>query len=180
MSKSVVVISSTMRKGGNSELLAEEFAKGAKESGNHVEMIYLRDLEIRFCFGCLACQTMGHCVIDDGASKVMEKVRNADILVFATPIYYYAMCGQLKTFLDRMNPIFAAGHSFKDIYLLTTAADTGAAAMDGAIKEMQGWIDCFAGARLAGVIRGNGIDRLGAIKDHPQIMEEAYHLGKMI
>lgn len=180
MSKSVVVVSSTMCKGGNSELLAEEFAKGARESGNHVEMIYLRDLEIRFCFGCLACQTVGNCVIDDGASKVMEKIRSADVLVFSTPVYYYAMCGQLKTFLDRMNPIYAAGHIFKEVYLLATAADTEPAAMDGAIKEIQGWIDCFEGVRLAGVVRGNGVDRLGAIKEHADILKEAYRYGKMI
>lgn len=62
----------------------------------------------------MACIETKKCVIKDNTTEVMEKVRTADVLVFATPIYYYAICGQLKTFLDRMNPIYSAGHNFKE------------------------------------------------------------------
>jgi len=178
MSKKVVIISSTYRKGGNSELLAKQFEKGAIESGNEVETIYLRDININFCRGCFACLNLKHCVLKDDATELMEKVKNADVICFATPIYYYAVSGQLKTFLDRMNPIFSAGHNFKGVYLLTSANDTDPKAMDGAIKDIQGWIDCFDGVELKGVVKGNGTNDIGDILKHENKLEEAYEFGK--
>lgn len=181
MSKKVVIISSSLRKNGNSELLAEEFARGAAEAGNQVDTIFLRDMELKFCKGCLACQTAHHCVINDGASAVQERVQHADVLVFATPVYYYAVCGQLKTFLDRMNPLFAAGHDFRQIYLLASSADSEDSAMDGAVKDLEGWISCFDGAELSGVVRGTGADKLGEIKTtNPSALAEAYKMGKLV
>lgn len=180
MKKNIVIISSTMRKGGNSEILAQEFARGAKDAGNQVEIIYLRDIKMQFCSGCLACNNLKHCVIDDDAAKITETVRNADILVFATPIYYYAMCGQLKTFIDRMNPIYTAGHSFTDIYLLATSADNDTAAMDGAIKEIQGLIDCFDGVKLTKVLYGIGAVNVGDIHNCKQTLVDAYKMGNEI
>ena len=94
-------------------------------------------------------------------------MQHADVIVFATPIYYYEMCGQMKTLLDRMNPLYTSEYAFRDIYLLTTAAENDESAMDGAVKGMQGWIDCFEQARLAGVIRGVGISDAGTAKNIP-------------
>jgi len=102
MSKKVLIVVASPRKDGNSELLAEEFARGAAEAGNQVEIVRLREMELNFCRGCLACQKTHRCVISDGASAVLERVQHAVALVFATPVYYYAVSGQLKTFLDRM------------------------------------------------------------------------------
>lgn len=180
MSRKVLIISSSMRKNGNSETLAKEFEKGAKENGNEVKMLYLRDLEINFCRGCMACLKTKKCAIKDNTTEVMEKVRTSDVLVFATPIYYYAVSGQLKTFLDRMNPIYSAGHNFKEVYLLTTAADEDDTAMDGAIKDLEGWISCFDGVKLAGVVKGTNTDNLGDILKHTNKLEEAYNMGKNV
>lgn len=176
--KKVIVVYSSYRKGGNSELLAEEFAKGATDAGNTVERIFLRDLNINFCRGCLACQKIGKCVINDDLAKLIDVVRNADVLCFATPIYYYAISGQLKTFLDRMNPIFAIGHNFRDVYLITSANDTDPSAMDTAVSDIQGWCACFSGVSLAGVVRGNSTNNIGDIKKYPNKLIEAYNLGK--
>ena len=123
MNKSIIVINSTNRKNGNSEVLVNEFINGAKEN-NNVEVINLRELNFGFCIGCLACQNTGKCVLNDDISKVIDKVKNADILVFATPIYYYAMSGQLKTFLDRMNPLYIADYKFKEAYLFTRRSNS--------------------------------------------------------
>ena len=79
----------------------------------------------------------------DDAANIAEKVQHADVIAFATPIYYYEMCGQMKTLLDRMNPLYTSEYAFRDIYLLTTAAENDESAMDGAVKGMQGWIDWF-------------------------------------
>ena len=93
MAKNIVVISSTLRKNGNSELLAKEFLKGAQEVGNNVEFVTLQDKEIKFCKGCLACQKIGHCVITDDTIEITEKMKNADVIAFASPIYYYEFQG---------------------------------------------------------------------------------------
>lgn len=106
-----------------------------------------------------------------------EDFQNADILAFATSVYYYAVCGQMKTLLDRLNPLFARKNKFQDIYLLATAADDEDSAMDGAVKDMQGWIDCFSGVKLKGVIRGIGVAEKGAINNTP-FPEQAYEMGK--
>lgn len=179
MDKKVLIISTSFRKGGNSETLADEFAKGAKDAGHQVEKICLYDKTIHFCKGCLVCQKTGHCIIQDDANSIVEKMRKAEVIAFATPIYYYEMCGQMKTMLDRSNPLFPFDYKFQDIYLLTTAADNNESAMDGAVKGLQGWIDCFEKAVLKGVIRGIGLDNIGAIKENPAL-DKAYHMGNTI
>ena len=101
------------------------------------------------------------------------------VLVFATPVYYYAVSGQLKTFLDRLNPLYVRDNKFKEVYLLTTAADNDESAMDGAVKDLQGWIDCFNGVTLKGVIRGVGVTEKGAV-NNTAFPEQAYNMGKNV
>lgn len=100
MNKKVLVISSSFRTKGNSARLAEEFCKGAIDAGNEVEFISLHDKNINFCRGCLACQKTKKCVISDDVDIIREKILHADIVAFATPVYYYGISGQLKTLLD--------------------------------------------------------------------------------
>ena len=123
MDKKVLIISSSPRKGGNSETLAAAFAKGALEAGNEVETVYLREKQYGFCKGCFVCLKLGHCVIKDDAVEVAAKMHDADVLVFVTPVYYYSVSGQLKTMLDRANPLFDTDYAFTKVYLLATAAE---------------------------------------------------------
>lgn len=81
------------------------------------------------------------------------------MLVFATPIYYYEMSGQLKTFLDRMNPLYPKENSFREVYLLAASADDAPEAMDGAVKGIEGWVACFDGVCLKGVVQGHRRER---------------------
>ena len=120
--KNILIISSSLRRGSNSEALAMEFARGAADAGNKVELISLRDKDIRFCRGCLACQKTLKCVMADDAQAIVAKMHDADVIAFATPIYYYEMSGQLKTLLDRANPLYSSDYHFRDIYMLTSAA----------------------------------------------------------
>ena len=177
MSKKVLVISTSPRKGGNSETLADEFIRGAQEAGNSVEKITLYDKSIGFCKGCLACQTTRRCVIRDDADTIAQAMLTADVIAFATPIYYYGMCGQMKTMLDRANPLFPADYQFRDIYLLAAAAEEDAHTVDGAVTGLQGWIDCFEKARLAGTVFAGGVTAVGEIQGHPAL-EQAYELGR--
>lgn len=125
MSKKVIVLSTSLRSSSNSELLAKSFVEGAKESGNEVEYISLKNKDIRFCIGCLTCQKTGHCVIKDDVAGIMDSVINADVVVWASPIYYYEMSGQMKTLIDRLNPMYSKDYRFRDVYLLATAAEEG-------------------------------------------------------
>ena len=121
--KKVLVISASPRVNSNSEALAKAFAKGAEESGHEVELISLRGKTINFCRGCFVCQEKQRCVIRDDADAICQKALTADVLVFATPIYYYEMSGQLKTMLDRLNPLYPSDYAFTDVYFLCSAAE---------------------------------------------------------
>ena len=179
MSKKVLVISTSPRKGGNSDTLADEFARGARERGNSVEKVTLYDKTIGFCKGCLTCQTTQRCVIRDDADVIARKMLTADVIVFATPIYYYGMCGQMKTLLDRANPLYSAEYAFRDIYLLAAAAEEDEHTVDGAVTGLTGWIDCFEKARLAGTVFAGGVTAVEEIQGHPAL-QKAYEMGKTI
>ena len=179
MNKRVVILSSSPRRGGNSELLAEAFARGAQESGNQVETVYLREKQYGFCRGCLACQKLAHCVIRDDAVEVAAMMHDADVLVFATPVYYYSVSGQLKTMLDRANPLYGTDYAFTKAYLLATAAEDGRETVEGTVRAVQGWVDCFGRCKLAGTVFAGGVTDAGDIAGHPAL-EKAHQMGKEI
>lgn len=112
---------------------------------------------LQFCCSCLAYQKTGKCIIKDDANEIAEKVKNADVVVFATPVYYYAMSGQMKTLIDRMNCLFSSNYRFRDVYLIASAADTDKSALDGAIKEVEGWAACFSKVEFKDTIYGVGL-----------------------
>ena len=179
MSKKILVISTSPRKGGNSDALADEFVRGAQETGNQVEKVTLYDKTIGFCKGCLSCQSSRRCVIRDDADTIAQKMGAADVIAFATPIYYYGMCGQMKTMLDRSNPLFSADYQFRNIYLLAAAAEEDAHTVDGAVTGLMGWIDCFEKASLAGTVFAGGVTAAGEIQGHPAL-KKAYEMGKRV
>lgn len=179
MSKKVLIISSSPRKGGNSETLAKYFADGALSAGNEVETVYMREKNINFCRGCFACLKLGKCVINDDAAEIVTKMHDADVIVFATPVYYYSISGQLKMMLDRSNPIFDTDYVFTKAYLLATAAEDEDYTVEGAVKAVQGWVDCFERCELAGVVFAGNCNDVGDIKGHPAL-EKAYAAGASV
>ena len=179
MSKQILVISTSPRKGGNSDTLADAFIQGAREAGHKVEKVSLSDKTIGFCKGCLTCVKTQRCIIHDDAADIAQQMRTADVLAFATPIYYYGMCGQMKTLLDRSNPLYSAEYHFRDIYLLAAAAEEDEHTVDGTVTGLQGWIDCFDKARLAGTVFAGGVTSVGEIQGHAAL-ERAHKMGKHI
>ena len=150
--KKIIVISTSLRHGSNSDMLADHFIDGAKSAGNDVEKISLVGKNIQFCKGCMACQKLGRCTIKDDVNDIMAKVLQADVVVWATPIYYYEMSGQMKTLIDRMNAMYEQDYQFRDVYLLTTAAEDEAETPKRAETGLTGWIDCYPKSRLAGTL----------------------------
>ena len=179
MNKKVLIISSSPRKGGNSETLAAAFAKGAREAGDQVETVSLREKQVGFCKGCLACLKLGHCVIQDDAVEIAAKMHDADVLVFATPVYYYCVSGQLKTMLDRANPLYDTDYAFTQAYLLAAAAEDAPETFEGTEKAVQGWVDCFPRCTLAGTVFAGGVNDVGEIAGHVAL-EQAYQMGKEV
>jgi len=177
--KKILIVSASPRKNSNSEALALAFARGAREAGHEAELISLRGRTINFCRGCFVCQEKQRCVIRDDADTICQKALEADALVFATPIYYYEMSGQLKTLLDRLNPLFPSDYAFRDVYLLTAAAEDEETVPQRAVSGVEGWIECFARARLAGTVFMGGVTAAGENPAHPAL-ERAYEMGKAV
>ena len=177
--KKVIVISTSLRPGSNSHALAEQFAKGAEAAGHQVEFVSLRGKEIKFCIGCLSCQKTGACVIKDDVPAIMESVLNADVVCWATPIYYYEMSGQMKTLIDRMNAMYPKDYKFRDVYLLTTATENEEGSPKRAETGLTGWIDCFPKSRLAGTLFCGGVTMPRDIEGNGKL-QEAYELGKNV
>ena len=179
MSK-VLIITTSLRAKSNSDVLAERLLAGAKDAGHDVEMISLKGKTIKFCIGCLACQKTQRCVLKDDAVAIAEKVKNADTLVFVTPIYYYEMSGQMKTLLDRMNPLYPSDYKFRKVYLLSVAAEDEEETPEKAISGMQGWVDCFEKAELVGSLFCGGLNNAGEAIGKKEAQDEAYQFGKSL
>jgi putative NADPH-quinone reductase len=177
--KNVVVISTSLRPGSNSNMLAEQFAEGARVAGHQVEFISLRDKEIKFCIGCLSCQKTGACVIEDDVPAIMESVLNADVVCWATPIYYYEMSGQMKTLIDRMNAMYPKDYRFREVYLLTTAAENEDYTSAGTENGLMGWIECYEKSELKGHLFCGGVGGPKEIEGNAKL-HEAYEMGKNI
>ena len=179
MSK-VLIISTSLRVGSNSEALARECEAGAKAVGSEVEFISLKGKKINYCMGCLVCQKAQKCVWKDDAEEICEKMKNVDTVVFATPIYYYEMSGQMKTLLDRLNPLYPSDYKFRKVYLIATAAEEGAEVFQKAVSGLQGWMDCFPKAEFCGLVPGGGIHAANSAKRRVDMMNKAYDLGAFL
>ena len=160
-------------------MLADKFAEGARNAGNEVEKISLMGKDIQFCKGCFACQKLGRCVIKDDVNDITAKVLEADVVVWATPIYYYEMSGQMKTLIDRMNAMYPLDYKFRDVYLLTTAAEDEEETPKRAEEGLTGWIDCYPKSRLAGTLFCGGVNEAREI-DGNKKLQEAFEMGKNI
>ena len=176
--KKVLIISSTPRKGGNSDILCDEFAAGAKEAGNKVEKIRIADKKIGYCTGCYACQKTGTCAIKDDAKKVIDKMMAADVIVLASPVYFYTICAQLKALIDRTVVIYP-NLTNKRFYYILTMADTNRDKFDGSLAALRGFLDCCEGSEECGMVCADGVYEKGTING-TKFIAEAKTLGRSV
>lgn len=177
MNKKVLAISSSPRRGGNSDLLCDQFLAGAREAGNHTEKLFLKDKTIHYCTGCGSCFSRGKgCTQKDDMGEVLERMIAADVIVMATPVYFYTMCGQMKTLIDRTCARYTEV-SDKQFYFIMTAANGDENAMGRTLEEFRAFTSCLKGAREMGVVRGAGAGNIGDIRKSPT-MQQAYDMGK--
>ena len=174
----ILVLTGSPRKNGNSNTLADYFIKGAEEAGHQVERFDAAFKNVHPCIACNKCGMNGLCVFKDDFEFVRNHIVDADVVVFATPMYYFGVSAQLKAVIDRFYAINGQIHRPKKAVLLMTYANTAAseavpieAHYDVLLKYL-GWED-------AGRIIVPGVWPVGAVK-HTDYPEQAYKLGKNI
>lgn len=177
MSKKILVLSASARVMGNSDLLADEFIRGAQESGHEVEKVQVSRLNIKGCLGCDACQkNVGVCVQQDDAIAIMKKMNEADVIVMASPVYFYHVNAQLKALWDRTYSQITTWRD-KTVYFITAGAAPNASYFDHIVKGVEHYVGCFENVRLAGTVLGLGAMGKGQVKDS-EAMQQAYLMGR--
>ena len=178
LTMNILILSGSPRKGGNTELLAEAFAKGAAEH-HHVEIVSVRDYNVNPCLGCNACfKTDGICAQNDDMAIIYEKMSRADMLVIASPVYFYGISAQLKAVIDRFhNPIRDSFHIKKMALLLVGAASLPE--LFNAILTEYNLCLKFFEIEDAGKVLVRGVKDKGDI-NNTDALNEAYTLGLSI
>ena len=179
MGKKVLIFSGSPRRGGNSDVLCDQFMLGATDAGNEAEKIFIRDRSINYCLACGTCYAKKEpCVYSDDMPFIIEKMINADVIVMATPVWFYAMSGQLKALIDRTIARFLEIRD-KDMYFILSAHNDKRDFMERVIEGFRGYMACLSGAKEKGVVYGLGVFDVGEIQTHPA-MREAYEMGKSV
>lgn len=172
----VLILSGSPRKGGNSDVLCDQFLKGAVESGHEAEKIRLAEKRFTPCTACYGCMKSGECVKKDALPEIREKMLDADIIVLATPVYFYSMTAQMKILIDRCLG-YCKKLVGKQFYFIITAADPEQSAADPTLAGLRGFLRCIPDAQENGVILGMGAWDKGDVYKHPSY-EKAYEMGK--
>ncbi|MCQ2226801.1 MAG: flavodoxin family protein [Bacteroidales bacterium] len=177
--KYVLVVSGSPRRGGNTDLLADEFARGASEAGGNVEKIFLGDYDLTFLTeeGATSPKNDDH---TSDAWKLVEKFLAADVVVLAAPVYYMSINDRMKTFLDATYLAWGDERmGGKEYYYITACAQNDVATAECAFQAFRGLAWCMPSATERGYVRAIGMGRKAAVKQS-QYMDEAYELGKTI
>lgn len=179
MAKNILIISASPRKGGNSDILCDRFMAGAKEAGHNTEKIFLKEKNINYCTGCGACFNGAKpCPQKDDMAGILDKMVKADVIVMATPVYFYTMNAQMKTLIDRTCARYLE-ISDKEFYYILTAADDNAGAMERTVDGFRGFTDCLNNPEEKGIIYGTGVWKAGEVKTTPAF-DRSYEMGKGI
>ena len=148
--KKILIISASARKGGNSDLLADRFMEGAIESGHEVEKVFLAQKKIGYCIGCNYCKKNdGVCAFKDDMGELLNRMKEADVIVLASPVYYYNINAQMKTFIDRTYASFMEIEN-KEFYYILSCADDGVECINQAVQAFRGFAVCLPGSEEKG------------------------------
>ena len=173
-----MILSGSPRKNGNSDILCDEFMKGAIESGNDVEKIRVAEKNIGYCRACYACRGTGVCAIKDDMAEVLQKMIDADVIVLASPVYFYSIDAQLKALIDRTVARWLEVKN-KEFYYIVTAADAELESAETTLACFRGYAECVEGAKEMGIVYGMGAYEKGEVRK-TKAMTDAYEMGKII
>ena len=174
MRKNVLVLSGSPRKNGYSDMLCDAFIKGAEKAGHLIEKIFIQSKKIFPCLAYYGCRNTHLCVQKDDMGEILEKMVQADVIVLATPVYFYSLSGQLKTLIDRTLPQYTQIAN-KDFYFMATAA-AEKKSMERTMDALRGFTDCLPNSNIKGYVYGADVYEKGAIENTPYL-KLAYDMG---
>ena len=176
--KNILIISSSPRKNGNSQMLCEQFKRGAEEKGHTVTLIRLMEKKIGFCRACDGCmRNDGTCVLNDDMEEILKLFQKADVLVLATPVYFYGISAQMKTFIDRTYPIWQHLGK-KEVYYIISAG-LGEDIIERSLGDLDGFVEHLEEYRIAGRIYATNVMEAGLVKNL-DVFEKAYQMGALV
>lgn len=176
--KNILIISSSPRKNGNSQMLCEQFKRGAEEKGHTVTLIRLMEKKIGFCRACDGCmRNDGTCVLNDDMAEILKLFQEADVIVLATPVYFYGISAQMKTFIDRTYPIWQHLGK-KEVYYIISAG-LGEDIIERSLGDLDGFVEHLEEYRIAGRIYATDVMEAGLVKNL-DVFEKAYQMGALV
>lgn len=175
----ILVLNGSPRKNGNTEIMADEFIRGAAEAGHTVTKLNVGSMDIHPCIACEVClNNDGKCFRQDDMMSVYSAVEESDMIVFASPIYWFSMTAQIKATIDRFYAYLLKGFRLKSSALLLNAHDGSPSVFDTSISNYKQIIS-YTGWEDKGIITVNGMDEKGAMKKASELIQ-AYELGKSL
>lgn len=174
----ILAISASPRVGGNSDMLCDRFLEGAAKAGHETEKINLSQKKISPCTACYACAKKGECVIRDDMAEIQQKLIDAEVILLATPVYFYCMNAQMKAMIDRCLPRYREMQN-KQFYLLATAADPQHEAVEETFAGLRGFLRCLPGSVEKGALLGTGAWDVGDVLKLP-IYQDVYEAGFLL
>ena len=186
----VLGIFGSPRRGGNTELLLEEALRGAEKEGAKVERLYLSDITITPCKECHGCDQTGNCVILDDMQKIYPKLLEADVVILASPIFFYSVTAWSKALIDRSQSLWSKKYVLKDPslgeqgkkrkgFFISVGATKGRKVFDGATLTVKYFFDVL-NAEYAGELVFRGVEAKGDILKHPDALQQAYEMGRKL
>lgn len=186
----VLGIFGSPRKGGNTDILLEEALKGSEREGAEVERLHLTDLTITPCKECHGCDQTGECVILDDMQRIYPKLLDADVIILASPIFFYGVSAWAKGFVDRCQTLWSRKYLLKDRslgkegkrkkgFFISVGATKGARVFEGAILTAKYFFDVI-NAKYVGELVFRGIEAKGDILRHPEALQQAFEVGKKL
>lgn len=178
--KQVLILEGSMRTKGNTALLAESFGRGAEAAGHTVTELFLNQLQIHDCLGCAACKSHpGTCVQNDDMTSVYQAMMEADVIVLASPVYFYTWTSLIKRTLDRtfaIEPVL----SNKTFYLISTCAADQESYAKTMKDSYEQYVSCFEqNCRSGGILIGCNMRTAGEI-EHTDDLQQAYQMGMQL
>jgi len=179
----ILILKGSPRKKGNSAVLADQVAAGAGDAGATIESFDLHDMDIRPCDGCDFCQGSGECVINDDMQTLYPRLREADGIVIASPIYWFTVNAQVKACIDRWYALEGAGEGAlagKEFGIVLTYGDSDPYT-SGAVNAIRMFQDIcrYERAGIVGLVYGSATEP-GEIAPQTEVMQRAHALGQRL
>ncbi len=188
----IIAFNGSPRKGGNTQILLDEAARGARELGADVTIFHLNTMNLRPCQSCGGCDDTGRCVVKDDMQAIHKHIRTADRIILASPIFFFSVSAQSKIVIDRCQAFWAEKYVHKKPIPPGPHGRKGMLILVGGMKrdaKNKGFECAEATARAFFrtvnvqehvTLEFDGVDEKGAIKENPQALRDAYEGGKKL